>query len=206
MLHPRLRDPDAVAALADAFAASGSLRIDSVLDERAAATLADALAAQPFALKSPRGDLRFLYYEHAFVPETGCDHPTCAAGRWLWSEAAALAGRLAGAALGPPVDRMVTATLYSRGCYLDAHNDTDGSRALAFVLGLTRDTWPAERGGHLEFLHGLAVRERRAPGWNTLDLFDVRAPRHTHRVPMLLDPVLRLAVSGWFYPATAAAR
>jgi Rps23 Pro-64 3,4-dihydroxylase Tpa1-like proline 4-hydroxylase len=98
---------------------------------------------------------------------------------------------------------MVTATLYSRGCYLDAHNDTDGSRALAFVLGLTREPWPAERGGHLEFLDtgggAIRVRERRPPGWNTLDLFDVRRPDHIHRVPLVEDPVLRLAVSGWFY-------
>jgi hypothetical protein len=203
LLHPRLRDPANVAALADQFRATSSLRIDDVLADDAATALADALAVQPFALKSPRGPLRFLYFEHAFVPEPGCDHVTCSAGRWLWSEAAELAGAIAGRPLAPPADRMVTATLYSRGCYLDPHNDTDESRSVAFVLGLTRERWPAERGGYLEFLTTTAgqvgVRERRAPGWNTLDLFDVRTPAHIHRIPLLQEPVLRVAISGWFY-------
>jgi len=202
LLHPRLADDAVVAELAAGFAERRSLRIDGLLADDHAAALAEALAAQPFAVKTPRAaaGLRFLYLEHGFVPEDGCDHPTCRFGRWLWSDAAALAGRITGMTVGPPADRMVTATLYTRGCYLDPHNDTDGARRLAFVLGLTREPWPAEHGGHLEFLDpDGAVRERRPPGWNTLDLFDVTGPDHPHQVALLDLPVLRLAVSGWFY-------
>jgi Rps23 Pro-64 3,4-dihydroxylase Tpa1-like proline 4-hydroxylase len=105
--------------------------------------------------------------------------------------------------LRPPEDRMVVSTLFQRGSFLDPHNDYDGVRCCAFVLGLTETAWPASDGGHLEFLAiaGGEVRviERRAPGWNTLDLFDVTGTGCLHQVPILTRDVERRALAGWFY-------
>jgi len=79
----------------------------------------------------------------------------------------------------------------------------DGARRVAYVLGLTRTAWPAEHGGHLEFLAvrdgAVVVTERRAPGWNTLDLFDVVGTNRLHQVPIVTADVERRAIPGWFY-------
>ena len=92
------------------------------------------------------------------------------------------------------------ATLYTKGCYLAPHNDYDGTRAIAYVLGLSPRPWSAAQGGHLEFLSadGRRVLERRAPGWNTLDLFDVHRAPPLHRVPLVTEHVERRTLTGWF--------
>jgi Rps23 Pro-64 3,4-dihydroxylase Tpa1-like proline 4-hydroxylase len=71
------------------------------------------------------------------------------------------------------------------------------------VLGLTDEPWPADHGGHLEFLavdgDALIVTERRPPGWNTLDLFDVTGTACLHQVPIVTCDVERRAITGWFF-------
>lgn len=204
MLHPHLMEPGVMAGLAAAWQAQGSLRLEPFLADDVAGALAGALRGQEHTLQAtPPSTFMFQYWAHAFVPEPACDHVLCRFGRWLWSKGAAWVSTLTGLELGPPPDRVLMATLYSKGCYLDAHNDHDGHRQVAYVLGLTADAWPAEHGGYLEFLavEGAAIRvtERRAPGWNTLDLFDVRAPVRLHRVPMLTHAAERRAITGWLY-------
>ena len=74
---------------------------------------------------------------------------------------------------------------------------------MAYVVGLSPEPWPAEEGGWLEFLGGPdgPVLERRSPGWNTLDLFDVRRPGRWHRVPILREHRARRTIAGWFHLA-----
>jgi SM-20-related protein len=91
------------------------------------------------------------------------------------------------------------ATDYRPGHYLTRHlDDPKGEhRKFAFVLGLTRK-WDPDWGGLLQFFGSDGLpRTSCSPGFNTLDLFDVR---HVHSVtlvtPWALNP--RLAVSGWF--------
>jgi hypothetical protein len=202
MLHPSLetRLPE----LAATFRERGSLRLEPFLRDDLATELADSLRTLAHTIKvGTHPELAFLYYELSLVPEPSCDHVTCRVGRWLHDEGRAWVAELTGLALAPPPDGHLVATCFGKGCYLDPHNDVDGARAVAYVLGLTRGAWPAEQGGHLEFIDGegdeIAVRERRAPGWNTLDLFDVRRPGRTHRVPLVTEHHERRAVSGWFY-------
>jgi hypothetical protein len=209
MLHPRLQlvDPpgEEVASLRRRWQERPSLRIERFLADEVALDLREALRQCDFDVMTPQHDeiqFRYQYGVHAQVPDEVCDHVLCGVGRWLWSDGAAWLSRLTGHALAPPDDRLLVATLYSRGSYLDPHNDVDGRRKVAFVLGLTDASWPAEDGGHLEFLAaggGGEVVERRAPGWNTLDLFEVVRPIHIHQVPIVTRDVERRAITGWFF-------
>jgi Rps23 Pro-64 3,4-dihydroxylase Tpa1-like proline 4-hydroxylase len=91
------------------------------------------------------------------------------------------------------------ATEYRPGHYLTRHlDDPKGEhRKFAFVLGLTRK-WDPDWGGLLQFFDDSGQpTDALSPGFNTLDLFDVR---HVHSVtfttPFCQNP--RHAVSGWF--------
>jgi len=79
------------------------------------------------------------------------------------------------------------------------HTDQGADRLVAYVIGLTRDEWPAEHGGHLEFLEPdeVTVKDRVAPGWGTLDLFCIYPLLRPHRIPLLKLPVTRLSINGW---------
>lgn len=198
MLHPALDLP----ALATRWQITRNLRIDDFLVPEAAEALADALRGQPHTLRCGNGPLTFLYGECTLIPEPDCGHPTCAFARWWHGAGRGVIEGLTGRALSSPPDARVVATLYGKGCYLDTHNDFDGHRAVAYVLGLTRTRWPADEGGHLEFLgveNGeVVVRERRAPGFNTLDLFEVCGSPPPHRIPIVTRHHERRAISGWF--------
>lgn len=96
-------------------------------------------------------------------------------------------------------DVFAQATDYRPGHYLTRHlDDPKGElRKFAFVLGVTK-TWDPDWGGLLQFYNDAAEPTYSySPGFNTLDLFDVR---HVHSVtlvaPFALNP--RQAVSGWF--------
>lgn len=73
---------------------------------------------------------------------------------------------------------------------------------MAFVLDFTEQRWPWEQGGYLEGLthddQGVTVAERRPPGFNTLDIFDLTVPNRTHRIPILTEHHERRVLSGWF--------
>jgi hypothetical protein len=191
--------------LAAAWRERRSLRIEGLLAGDTARALRDALRGEPHVLAATRPpDFAYQYRSSSYAPEDACDHLLCHFGRWWWSEGVAFVSAVTGMALRPPPDRILTATLYGRGSYLDAHNnDHDGVRRCAFVLGLTEEIWPAEDGGHLEFLGvrdgAVHVLERRAPGWNTLDLFDVTGIERIHQVPVITRAVQRRTFAGWFY-------
>lgn len=204
MLNPALRDPATVARLREAWARAGSLRVDDVLDEAAAREVLDAVRSEPHAITIPDDPktIAFQYWKWTGRPEPACDHALCRLGRALASDLLAWVAEVTGLDLAPAPDGLVVSTLYTKGSYLDSHDDWGRGRAVAFVLGLTSDRWPHDEGGWLEFLaarDGPAL-ERRPPGWNTLDLFDVRAPGRWHRVPILREHRARRAISGWFHP------
>jgi hypothetical protein len=102
------------------------------------------------------------------------------------------------------------ATRYLPGHYLTRHlDDPKGEhRKFAFVLGLTKK-WDPDWGGLLQFYDGeIQTTDALSPGYNTLDLFDVR---HVHAVTYVAPfaRAARLAVSGWFVdgdPLKPAAR
>ena len=194
MLHPELRAP----------AWTGSVRIAPFLDDAVIAALREEIRAASHELQvMTRIDFAYQYWQHTYVPDEACDHVMCRFGRWLWSDGAAWIADYTGIACAAPPERQVVATHYDKGSFLDPHNDTNNERKVAFVLGLTIDTWPAEEGGWLEFLSSdgvaVSVAERRPPGWNTLDVFDVRAPTRSHAIPIVRRRAERRAISGWLY-------
>ena len=196
MLHPELVMPPW----------TGSIRIERFLDEAVLAAVRDEVRVASHELHvGDRLDFAFQYWAYAFVPDAECEHVLCRFGRWWWSDGVAAIARLTGLSLAAPADRQVIATHYDKGSFLDPHNDYDGTRQVAFVLGLTVDAWPADDGGWLEFFGSdgaaVSITERRPPGWNTLDLFDVRAPTRSHAIPILRRRAERRAISGWFHAA-----
>ncbi|MCW8140376.1 MAG: 2OG-Fe(II) oxygenase [Planctomycetota bacterium] len=204
-LHPRLRDPAALAALARDYRASGgNLRVAGVLAPGLAEALPDLLLSLPFSAHHVQDDhVRCFFWRCVIaVPPEGpgaLPSPLDLLGRFVTQDLPALASAISGRAVRGPVEDVLPACLYRKGSYLDAHEDHGVDRAVAFVLGLTRGAWPAEAGGHLEFLaeDRETVVERRPPGFDTLDLYDVRPVVRWHRVPLLLEHVERLTVSGW---------
>src|SRR5262249_16875330 len=91
------------------------------------------------------------------------------------------------------------ATNYEPGHYLTRHlDDPKGEqRKFAFVWGFTRK-WDPDWGGLLQFFDDQNLPPHTlSPGFNTLDLFDVR---HVHSVTLVAPWAMnsRLAVSGWF--------
>jgi len=208
VLAPELSDPTRLEALQAAWRERGRLRIEGFLGPSEAEALHTELREQPFELRVP-GQGEFLsmqYWEFPLTPARQAEAPRSVAFlRWFCAEGRAWLSELTGRPLAPPLDDKVIATLYAKGCYLDTHNDAREGRSLAFVLGLTRGRWPAEEGGHLEYLRfeegRLEVEERCAPGWNTLDIFPAD-PAPLHRIPLVREQHERRAITGWFEAAS----
>lgn len=204
-LHPRLCDPATIRRLAAAWQRRGSLRLAPLMTEEDAQRVHAALSEESFSLYAPEpGAFRFQFWVRSFTPEEDALSPVLAAfGRWLLHDVVDLCAAITGQSLVAAEDRKLLSALYTRGCYLDPHNDADGARRVAYVVGLTQDRWPASEGGHLEFLSvardAVTVTERRPPGWNTLDLFDVFERQPLHQVPPLLTERARRVFAGWFY-------
>jgi hypothetical protein len=207
-LASRWRAPGAVGALRDAWRTTGSIRIEGLLEPAVAEASLDALRVLPHEVALPdQPDLGFLTWKMSLIPEPTCEHVLCRLGRWLHGPGVAWVSSITGLELAPPPDGRVSAFAYVKGSYLDDHNDWGRDRAVAYVLGLTPPgpdagpPWPQDRGGWLEFTGGRLgpVVEARPPGWNTLDLFDVRGPDRWHRIPLVQDHVERRTLAGWFY-------
>jgi hypothetical protein len=200
MLDPSLDD---LAALGERWSRSPNLRVAPFLAPGRAEEALEALRREPFKLAVPSNPtVDFQYWKHEWVPEPACEHVLCRLGRFLHDEWPAWVSRLTGLRLGPPPPRLLAASLYTKGSFLDVHNDFGRERSVAYVIGLTPPPW-TDPGGSLEFVdgrEGRVVLERRAPGWNTLDLFDVREPVRWHRVPIVREHAARWAISGWLYP------
>lgn len=204
MLHASLRADARISHLRKEWNTHRSIRIEPFLEEATAIELLEHLRAQPFSFRAAEPSrFNFQYWELETAPHSECQHPTCTVARWWWSEGAGWLSDLTGMKLGAPPGDILVSTLYDKGCYLDPHSDSDGSRQLAFVLGLTREAMSLDDGGHLEFLgvdDGVVrVHERRLASWNSLDIFDVRDQGLVHRVSLVTKPSERRALSGWFW-------
>jgi hypothetical protein len=203
-VHPRLRDRDVLAALRETWRRDGCLRIESVLAPGLAASLAPALIALPFAAYRKDDEHARCFFWRCIIeiPPPGAPLPPPpfdAIARFIGRDLTELASAVSGRSLRGLVRDWIPVCRWRKGSFLDAHEDYGVGRAIAYVLGLTRETWPAEHGGHLEFLASdrETVLERRAPGFDTLDLYDVRPVERWHRVPLLVEHHERLTVSGW---------
>ena len=190
--------------LKEDWATSHNIRITDFLEADVAARVLTALRElpHPFAPRSHR-NLKYQFGLRQNYPDVDCDHVLCALTHCWFSDVLRWVMACTGEALEPPEHPTLDSTLYTKGSYLDPHNDKAPQRRIAFVLGLTPTTWPADQGGHLEFLEQRDGRrrvvQRRQPGFNTLDLFDVHRQTAVHQIPLLTHAHERRAISGWFH-------
>jgi hypothetical protein len=205
-LRSHLASDEGIAELRERWSANPrGMRIDDVLDADAASALLNALRQQPHNLLATSSvNISFQYLASTLVPEDDCDHQLCVFGRWLFGDACAWLSKITGLELGPAPDRQMIATLYTKGSYLALHNDYDGKRKVAFIYGLTPpESELLEPDGHLDMLTddeaGVTVVDRRPPGWNTLDIFQVTGKTQWHRVNMVRTHAERRAIAGWCY-------
>lgn len=214
-LHPRLSDPATLAGLRASWAATRRLRIEDALDPDLADALVDLAASHPFTFferdpsqaaagspYSPYSEIRCVFWRQVH-PLPDPDSPAPLAlhrlRRFIDLDLPALASDITGQSLRAAAGTGVAIDFYTRGSYLDAHTDQGMDRLIAYVVGLTADTWPEDDGGHLEFLapDEQTVLDRVAPGYGSLDLFTVYPLTRPHRVPLLKRPVTRLSINGW---------
>lgn len=203
-LHPRLADPAVLHALRDEWAATRRLRVHEALAPGLAAALAQAASEHPFTFFEKHvSEVRCVFWRQLQrFPEAGEGSsfgPIEQARRLIQVDLPALVSAITGQALHASGGNGIAIDYYTRGSYLDAHTDQGADRLVAYVIGLTRDGWPAAAGGHLEFLEPdeLSVHDRLAPGWDTLDVFCIYPLRRPHRIPLLTLPVTRLSINGW---------
>lgn len=143
----------------------------------------------------------FAYFGYRMTENWQASAPDTALGRFYNAmkseEVMSAAQTITGAATFDNL--FAQATDYRPGHYLTRHlDDPKGEhRKFAFVWGFTR-TWDPDWGGLLQYFDAEGEPTfSYSPGFNTLDLFDVR---HVHSVtlvaPYARNP--RHAVSGWF--------
>ena len=202
MIRPEL-DPPPPDLIAQ-WQTHGIVRVERFFRDEVAEEALRALREAPHHLTVPtRTDLAYLMAssEHRADPTSGS--PLARMVAWWFTEGRAWVTALTGHDLVAPPSGVLLSTLYTKGCYLEPHNDQAPSRVLAFILGFTAETWEPSEGGYLEFLDtdasGQLHRTRRAPGFNTLDLFDVREGAFVHEIPILRTHRERRVMSGWFH-------
>lgn len=198
-LHPRLSDPKVVADLRARWAETRRLRIDDALAPGLAEALVEGAAEHPFAFFERHvSDVRCVFWRQVHTYDDVAFRPMRLARELLAVELPRFVSELSGQWLRQAGEGFAV-DYYTRGSYLDVHTDQGSERLIAFVVGLTHDTWPHEDGGHLEFLEAdeHTVADRVAPGFGSLDLFCVYPLLRPHRVPLLRRQVTRLSINGW---------
>lgn len=206
-LNPRLT-PETVTGLAEAWSKTRRLRIEDALDPELADALVDLAASHPFSFfeRDPSSaggsEIRCVFWRQVHpLPDPDTEAPLALhrLRRFIDVDLPALASAITGQSLRAAAGDGVAIDFYTRGSYLDAHTDQGMDRLIAYVVGLTAESWPEEDGGHLEFLgpDEHTVLDRIAPGYGSLDLFTVYPLTRPHRVPLLKRPVTRLSINGW---------
>lgn len=180
------------------------MRIDDALAPGLALAIADAAMEHRFdVFDRHAADVRgFFFRQVQAYPTEGATStfgPIARVRDLLVRDLPALATAITGQRLVAIDNDGIAIDCYTRGSYLDAHTDQGPGRLVAFVVGLTRERWPAEDGGWLERLapDERTVIERVAPGFGTIDLFTIHPLLRPHRVSLLRTHVTRLSINGW---------
>lgn len=204
-LAPRCRRPKVMAALQAEWRAHGFVRVSDAFREAEAARWLAALRAcehVAYAHADPLASWQFRRF--TWVPGDACDHPQCALGRWLYGPGRAWMAELTGIALASSAPGELFSDEAAKASFYDAYDDHVPGRAIAFQVQLVPAPWPPEWGGHLECLgaaDGPVVRSV-APAWNALDLYDVRRPGAWRRMPMIVEHLDGVVVSGGLAPSS----
>ena len=200
MLHSFYQNGDGFRAAQNLWESHRNVRLDNAFEPDLIDSIYETLPTLSYQLThqvSP--GFSFQYYKTIIDRHWDPFQPYATLWTWLNGEGLDWLEALTGLQLAPPSPKNVSVALYTKGCYLEPHNDTGHERAIAFVIGFTPQEWDAEQGGHLHFLDSnRTVTESRAPGYNSLDFFDVRNEGQCHEIPMLTQHVQRYTISGWF--------
>ncbi len=198
--HPRLAGAAERDSLRGRWSTGAPLRVDDVLAPGLAAELADWLPTLPLEPRYLAEQVALTWACEIQVPdEIDPQHPGALYRlvEFLDRDLPALASAITGQTLVPPIARVVHVASLRRGAYVDAGATLAPPGGIDVVLGLTGARWPADYGGHTEWLNDAGVVTRRlAPGFDTLDL----QPPGRYRVPLLTRPVHTLAVRTYLQP------
>ena len=203
-LNPAVVNQDRLATLKAAWARTRRVRVEGLMRPGLAAEVAAMAVAGEFSFEARHvNEVRCVLWSQTHRWPAGDRAPAStvlmALVELLTRDIPALAQAITGQRVWRARDEGFAFHWYTKGCYLDAHTDQGSDRALAFVVGLTKQRWAATRGGHLEFLapDEQTVVDTIPPGFDTLDLFCIYPLTRPHRIPILKDSVRRLSINGW---------
>lgn len=203
MLAPHWDEGSHRAELQTLWQSKRKLRLEYAFDADIINAVYQALPQLPFALSHSKAtDLGFQYWKAALDGGHSLPPPIHNLVEWLSGPAIGWVSEITGCLLGRVPTHGMAACLYTKGSFLETHNDLDATRVIAFVVGLTPTSWPASEGGHLCFhagQHATEPVEQRPPGYNTLDLFDVQKGDCWHSVPIVRSHLQRYTIAGWFH-------
>jgi len=202
-LHPSLTNRGK--ELQEQWKRAPNLRLQPFIKGEKLQDILTEMRKRPFHLQATEpGQFRFQYWafnQSFFQDDNSVLGDFC---RWFRGDFSDWISSWTGRSVGIRTQDQILSTLFTKGCYLDPHNDFDGKRSIAYVIGLSTDSWPRKDGGHLEFLapttNGYEVKESRPPGWNCIDLFDVTQTVYLHQVSLVTEKHERRAFAGWLYP------
>jgi hypothetical protein len=208
MLNPELNHPNRIEVLRAAWNEHKFVRISGLFDVDSLHAIGTAIQNQSFTLCGSDPDalvrsdvIQYQNFQRVLRPNESEEPVLNQLVDWVNHSLASWVGGLVDRALQGDPAGQVLCTLYSRGGYLDPHNDWDGSRSVAYVIGLTPPPWEPKDGGCLEMMSRQGeMLAQYPPGWNTLDLFDVTGAGYMHQVSMVRSERLRWAIPGWFFP------
>jgi hypothetical protein len=187
-LSDRWRDPAVVAEAAAAWRARPNLRLTDLLADDAIAALHDAVAALPHPLRGARGARLRLPVRRGRQPTRGRLRSRVVPVRALVVDRGRRAGvgdhrARAGAARRSRahVDA-VSPRLVPRSAQRSRRRPRDRLRRRPDPRVVARRARRPPRVPRRRATAQVVVTERRAPGWNTLDLFDVVGTNRLHQV------------------------
>ena len=187
-LHPRLRDPECLADLAERWHQRAWVRVEPLLAPGLAAELAAFIPCVPLTPQLDAGRREQSWRCVVRMPEAiDPQYPACMyrLSAFLVRELPTLAAHITGAPIPAQGSGDIDIHVFRKGSYIDGPDPATNS-GIDFVLGLTTAVWPAEWGGHLH------IANQRAPlAWDALDLFPGPA-----RMPLISRHVQGVAIMG----------
>ncbi len=201
-LHPRLANASVLDELREVWQRERKLRIEEAFAPGLAEEAARTALADSFEFYQMQQGTRFVYWRqrHAFPSASGASIPILQRIEQLvMNDIPGLVSAITERPHHAPNLPDIQFNLLRKGSYLDAHSDHLPNRLVGYVVGLTREQWPPERGGHLQFLQPdqRTPTQSWAPGFDSLDLLNFFPVMTWHHIPVMQDAHNRLTLNGW---------
>ena len=199
MLRDCHTTPETLLRLRALWNESSNIRIEEAFESDVLVPLVEALPQQSFQRSESKDPLHpHSYFKSVLDQHWDPFQPFTTLWAWLNGEGLDWVESLTGQSLTPPSPKSASIELYSQGCFHSQFMHLESPHAIGFVMGLSSSTWAEHHGGHLLFYdrsHHPFLR--RAPQYNTLDLFEVCNNDSHREIPLLALDIQRYTVSGW---------